>query len=141
MIILDTNVVSGLMNPLPDGALLRWLDQHPLDTIWLTSITIMEVRFGIELLSHGRRRREISDRFSRLLEEKLQGRILSFDREAAEKAAEFTARRRVAGRPVGFRDSEIAGIVLVRGATLATRNVRDFQDFSIQLTNPWEDRP
>jgi len=141
MIVLDTNVVSGLMNPQPDSALLHWMNRHPRDSFWLTSITVMEVRFGIELLSHGKRRRELYERFLRVLEDTLQGRVLSFDRDAAEKAAEFTARRQAAGRPVGFRDSEIAGIVLVRGATLATRNIRDFQDLSIQLTNPWEDRP
>ncbi|HEY6577867.1 MAG TPA: type II toxin-antitoxin system VapC family toxin [Rhizomicrobium sp.] len=138
MIVLDTNVVSGIMQPLPDGILLEWLDRRPVDLLWLTSVTIMEVRFGIELMAHGRRRRQLTEAFVRLQEKTLQGRILPFDRESAERSAEFSAKRRLAGRPVEFRDVETAGIAAARGATLATRNIRDFDGMGIDIVNPWE---
>ncbi len=140
MIVLDTNVISGLMHPAPDAALVGWIDRQPVDSLWLTSMTVMEVRFGIELLAHGRRRRRFVESFLRLLDETLRGRVLSFDREAADRAAEFAARRRVAGHPIEFRDAEIAGIVAAHNATLATRNIRDFESLAIQIANPW-DRP
>jgi toxin FitB len=138
MIVLDTNVVSAIMQPAPDKAVVEWLNHQQLDSLWLTSITVLEVRFGLEILARGRKRRQIEDAFARHLNEDMQGRVFPFDHAAAEIAAEFAARRRIAGRPVEFRDVEIAGIVVARRATLATRNVRDFDDFAIDIVNPWK---
>ena len=137
MIVLDTNVVSGIMQAAPDRALVRWLDSRRLSDLWVTSITMMEVTLGVELLAHGRRRRQIAEAFRSLLDETLGGRVLPFERNAAEKSAEFTAQRRRDGRPIEFRDAEIAGIVAARDATLATRNVRDFANLSIAIQDPW----
>lgn len=137
MILLDTNVVSELMQPVPAPALLRWMNQQPRESVWLTSITVMEVRFGIERLAHGRRKQNIGEAFQKVLDEDLDGRVLAFDRNAAEKAGEFAAMRRAVGRPVEFRDAEIAGTVVAHGAVLATRNGRDFEGWNIRLADPW----
>lgn len=139
MIVLDTNVVSALMRAPPDQIVVAWLDSYPLDMLCVTSVNVFETRSRLEMLAEGRKRRQLEAAFLRLQDEKLGGRVLPFDRRAAEAAATFLARRRAAGRPVEFRDAQIAGIVASNGATLATRNVRDFQDFAIELANPWTD--
>jgi hypothetical protein len=118
VIVLDTNVVSALMRPAPEEPLLRWSNGESVSSLWITSITTMEVRFGVELHSKGRRRTQIERAFTDLLDRTLQGRILAFDRDAAEKAAGFAGTRRRSGRPIEFRDAEIAGIVAAHGRPL-----------------------
>jgi predicted nucleic acid-binding protein len=103
-------------------------------------VTVFEIRFGLELLAPGRRRRQLEEAFSRVVDEDFQGRILPFDHEAAHEAASRAAERRAVGKPVDFRDMEIAGIVSARRATLATRNACHFQDLGIELVDPWARR-
>ena len=136
MIVLDTNVLSELMEP-EDSRVLDWLVEQPAESIWTTAVTVFEIRFGLALLPSGRRRRQLEDAFSRVLDEDFQGRILAFDHEAAQEAASRAAERRAIGKPLDFRDIEIAGIVASRRAKLATRNVRHFQDLGIELIDPW----
>ena len=137
MIILDTNVLSALMRTTPDRAVLTWIDRQPAEAIWLTSITIFEVKFGLELMDAGPRRAQLESAFARMLQDDFRGRVLSFDPAAAEKAALLGAQRQRSGTSVDFRDTEIAGIVLTRRATLATRNLRHFEDAGIALVDPW----
>ena len=137
MIVLDTNVLSALMRTEPDAAVVSWLDRQSPESIWTTAVTVLEVRFGLELLAEGRRRQHIEMAFAQMLQQDLQNRVLPFDRAAAEEAARLAARRQRSGRPVDFRDTEIAGIVLIRRATLATRNLRHFEDLEIALVDPW----
>jgi predicted nucleic acid-binding protein len=138
VIILDTNVVSALMQRTPDVAVIDWLNQQPAESIWLTSITIFETRFGLALLPKGRRRDSLEDAFDRLLSEDLDKRILDFDVPAASAAATVAAARQRAGRPVDMRDTQIAGIAVSRNATLATRNTKHFADISVEIVNPWQ---
>lgn len=140
MIVLDTNVLSALMRREPEPAVVEWLDLQPAESVWTTAVTVFEIRFGLELIAPGRRRRQLADAFRRALDEDFQGRILAFDDEAADEAAGRAAERRAAGKSVDFRDVEIAGIVAARRATLATRNVRHFQDLRIELVDPWARR-
>lgn len=140
MIVLDTNVLSALMRREPESAVVEWLDLQPAESVWTTAVTVFEIRFGLELIAPGRRRRQLADAFRRALDEDFQGRILAFDDEAADEAASRAAERRRAGKPVDFREVEIAGIVAARRATLATRNVRHFQDLRIELVDPWARR-
>ncbi|MEA2679344.1 MAG: toxin FitB [Candidatus Binataceae bacterium] len=140
MIILDTNVLSALMRREADPAVVTWLDLQPSESVWTTAVTIFEIRFGLELLAPGRQKRLLEDAFSRALNEDFQGRILPFDRDAAEEAAHRAAERRAVGKPVDFRDLEIAGIVAARRGTLATRNARHFQGLRIELVDPWAPR-
>ncbi|HEX6804732.1 MAG TPA: type II toxin-antitoxin system VapC family toxin [Terriglobales bacterium] len=138
MIVLDTNVLSAVMRATPEAAVVRWLDNQPEDSIWITSITALEVRFGIQLLPRGRKRAALSQAFDSFLES-IRNRIAAFDYDAAEHAAALMARRKQVGRPVELRDTMIAGIVLARHATLATRNTAHSQDTGIALVDPWRE--
>lgn len=137
MILLDTDVLSALMRRESDPAVVTWLDDQPAESIWTTAITVFEIRFGLENLARGRRRRLLEDAFARALEEDFEGRVLPFDQMSAHTAAAIAAKQRAAGRPVEIRDVQIAGIAAARKAALATRNTRHFADFGIRLVNPW----
>ena len=138
MIILDTNILSALMRAKPDAEVISWLDRQPAQSVWITTITLFEARFGIALLAPSRRRRDIERAFSQVLNEDLEGRVLELDQIGAEKAATLAADRRRTGRTIDFRDTLIAGIVLARKATLATRNRKHFEDLSVPVVNPWD---
>ncbi len=137
MIILDTNVLSALMRVSPDAAVVAWLDRQPAESVWITSITLFEARFGLALLPKGRRRQTLETSFAQLLQEDLQNRVLDFDSAAATEAALLAAVRKRNGKPVDMRDTQIAGIALARRATLATRNIRHFADLSVPVIDPW----
>ena len=139
MIILDTNVLSALMRQVPEVPVVAWLDRQPAESVWITSITLFEARLGLALLPAGRRRKVLEAAFAQLLAEDLENRVLDFDSAAAIEAASLAADRQRAGRPVDMRDTQIAGIALTRRATLATRNVRHFQDLNVPVVDPWTD--
>jgi predicted nucleic acid-binding protein len=136
MIVLDTNVLSELMLLLPNKNVVSWLDQQAWPSLWTTSITVFEIRVGLETLAHGRRRIELSHAFEEITA-RMNQQILFFDTESAQHASTLTASRKMRGRPRELRDTMIAGIVLSRHATLATRNVRDFDDISASIVDPW----
>jgi predicted nucleic acid-binding protein len=138
VVVLDTNVVSALMRDHPDPAVIACLDGLPRASIWTTAITIFEIRFGIALLSPGRRRRHLEEEFARITEEDLERRILAFDDAAASEAAALAAASRAAGRPVEVQDVQIAGIVRSRRASLAMGNLRHFRDAGVTLIDPWD---
>src|SRR5439155_23778114 len=106
-------------------------------SIWTTSITLFEIRSGIEHLPRSRRRSELEGAFRRAFNQTFEGRLLSFDLEAAESAAILSADRERRGEIVEMRDTMIAGIVISRRAEFATRNVRHFSDLDTAVTNPW----
>jgi predicted nucleic acid-binding protein len=137
MIILDTNVVSALMRQTAEAVVSEWLDRQPPESIWITAVTVFEVHFGLELLTQGRRRRQLEDAFARALNEDFEGRVLPFEQTAAREAALIGARLRRNGRSIGIRDAQIAGITAARRATLATHNTRHFADLGIALIDPW----
>ncbi len=138
MIILDTNVLSALMRKAPEAPVIEWLNRQSADSVWITSITLFEARLGVALLPKGRRQQALEAAFAKLLEEDLENRVLDFDSAAATEAASLAAARQKAGRPVDMRDTQIAGIALARRATLATRNVRHFQDLRVPVVDPWQ---
>lgn len=140
MILLDTNVLSALMQREPDPKVVRWLDAQPPESIWTTSVTVFEVRLGLEILADSRRRRRLEGTFAKVVEEDLENRIAAFDEPAAEAAARLAAERRRVGRPVEIRDVQIAGIAKARRATLATRNLRHFEGLGLGLVDPWSER-
>ena len=140
MIMLDPNVLSALMQQQPDPQVVAWLDDQPAESIWLNSITLFEARYGLALLASGQRKNMLQVRFEELLQDDLQNRVLLFDANAATQAAQLAADRKARGRPVDMRDTFIAGIALARRATLATRNTRHFDDLSVPIVNPWEEK-
>ena len=138
MIILDTNVISALMVRERDPTVVAWLDRQPRRSVWTTAITVYEVRSGLEAMPEGRRRQVLELAFAHLLATMLADRALPFDIAAAEVAGKLSAAGRGRGRPMEYRDTQIAGIVLARGATLATRNVRHFEGLDLRVVNPWD---
>ncbi len=138
MIILDTNVLSALMQRKPDPAAVAWLDRQTPTFVWTTTVTVFEILFGIELLAESRRRRELEKAFQNAMAEDLCGRILPFDQAAAREAALLAAKRRRQGMSLDIRGIQIAGIALAHQATVATRNVRHFSDTGVDLVNPWD---
>ena len=138
MIVLDTNVLSELMRSKPERSVVAWLDQQPPESVWTTAISVFEVRFGLQILPHGARRRRLNEAFERAIADTLGARVLPFDDEAATAAAKHAAERRTAGKPLDFRDLEIAGIASSRHAAIVTRTVDHFLGLGIGVVNPWE---
>jgi hypothetical protein len=137
VILLDTNVVSALMQRQPDPAVVAWLDNQPAESVWTTAITVFEVRTGLELLEPGQRRQQLEQAFDQLLAEDLAGRVQPFDQAAALAAGSIAANQQRSGRSVEVRDVQIAGITAARKATLATRNIRHFEELAVDLVDPW----
>ncbi len=136
MIILDTNVLSALMRNVPDQSVASWMDCQPRGSIWTNSITILEIRTGLQVMPAGKKRASLSEDFEQLLD-RIDHRIAAFDEQAARLAAELTGLRQKRGRVVELRDTMIAGIVLASHASLATRNVAHFADIPATVVNPW----
>ncbi len=137
MILLDTNVISELMRPVPAPAVERWVSNQPAAGMFISTITEAELRYGLALLPDGQRQRQLLSQAEAMLTEDFTGRILPFDSPAAVAYAQIAAARRRAGRPISQADAQIAAIALSRGATVATRNIGDFQDCGIKLLDPW----
>jgi predicted nucleic acid-binding protein len=137
MIILDTNVLSELMRAAPDAAVLRWFDTQPASGLFITAITEAEIRLGLELLPDGKRRTALSAAAGDIFAKDFAGRILPFDSAAAAAYARIVSSCRAAGRPISQFDAQIASIAHTRGASLATRNVSDFENCRVELLNPW----
>jgi len=137
VIVLDTNVLSALMRADPDVTVVDWLDRQPADSVWLSSITVFEARFGLALLPKGRRRVALQLAFEQVLAEDLANRVLDFDSMAAATAAQLAADRQRTGRSVDLRDTMIAGIALARRATIATRNTKHFEGLDVPVVDPW----
>jgi|SRR5271155_1184192 len=136
MTILDTNVLSALMHVAPDKDVVAWLDRQPRASIWISSITVLEIRFGLQIMPGGKRRSALIQSFQELLE-KIDHRVVPFDVAAAQEAADLMASRQKNGRPGDLRDTMIAGIVMSQHATLATRNTTHFEDIAVPLVDPW----
>ena len=136
MIILDSNVLSALMRDAPDEMVASWLDRQPQTSIWTSSITILEIQTGLQIMPAGKKRVSLSEDFERLLD-RIDHRIAAFDEQAARLAAELTGLRQRKGRVGELRDTMIAGIVLANRASLATRNVTHFADIAATVIDPW----
>ena len=137
MIILDTNVLSALMRQAPDREVVDWLDEQPRSSVWTTAVTVLEIRFGLQILPAGKRRSLLTQAFDVVLLDKIEQRIAPFDTAAAQQAGDLMAARHRKGRPGDLRDTMLAGIVLAHHATLATRNTRHFEDLSVPVVSPW----
>jgi predicted nucleic acid-binding protein len=137
VIVLDTNVLSALMRRVPDAEVVEWLDTQPRSSVWTTALTVLEIRFGLQIVPAGKRQTALLRAFESVLIDKIEQRIAPFDLAAAEHAGDLMAERHRKGRPGDLRDTMQAGIVLAHHATLATRNTRHFEDLSVPVVNPW----
>jgi predicted nucleic acid-binding protein len=135
MIVLDTNIVATLM---ADGAEIEpWLMTVPRQELYTTVMTRAEIRYGLARLPAGKRRTELVSRADALFTQ-TQERLLTFDAKAADRYGEIVATRQAAGRPISVADAIIASIAWVHRASLATRNVRDFDDCGVAVVNPYD---
>jgi predicted nucleic acid-binding protein len=138
MIVLDTNVISEIMLPAPNPRVLRWVDQQPPRSIWVTTVTLYEIRYGLQSMPPGKKQTALLTLLERWLAEVVQHRIASFDQAAALQAANLGAALKLKGRTRDPRDTMIAGIVLAARATLVTRNTKHFDDIAKSVVNPWD---
>jgi predicted nucleic acid-binding protein len=137
VIVLDTNVLSEALKPLPSQIVLGWLGaQQPL-SVFTTSVTEAEVLYGVETLPPGKRRLRLLAAVEKMFAEEFAGRILPFDEDAARAFATIVAARDRAARPISQLDAMIAAIARSHRAAVATRNTADFQDCGIEVINPW----
>jgi hypothetical protein len=137
MIVLDTNVISEAMKPAPHPAVRAWLDKQPAETMYLSSITLAEILFGIQALPGGRRKESLTLAMDGLLT-LFKGRILSFDIDAAKQYAQLAAKAKSAGRGFPTPDGYIAAIAVSRKFVVASRDTAPYHAASVSVINPWE---
>ena|SRR6185312_16028889 len=137
MIVLDTNVVSEAMKPSADAAVSAWLNEQAAETLYLSSVTLAELLFGIDCLAAGRRKRALAGTLEGLLE--LFGRrVLPFDVDAARCYAQLATKARAAGKGFPTPDGYIAAIASANGFSVATRDTGPFDAAGVAVINPWE---
>ena len=129
------------MKVTPSARVIQWLGQFPLPQLFTTTISEAEILYGIELLPEGKRRAALESAVETIFAEDFEGRILSFDSEAARAFGRIASGRRAAGRPVTEFDAQIAAIAFAHGAAVATRNATDFAGCGIPVLNPWSNGP
>jgi toxin FitB len=136
VVLLDTNVVSEAIKPAPHPSVVAWLDAQVAETLFLPSITVGELLFGIGALPEGRRKELLAARVDRLLED-FAGRILAFDTEAARRYAELAVLARRAGQGFPMPDGYIAAIAAAHGFAVASRDVSAFRAAGLTVMDPW----
>lgn len=137
MIVLDTNVVSELIRPVPSEQVLDWVDAQRTADLVITAVTLAELRVGVAVMPRGRRRNTVAQQIEEIFVEEFGASALPFDSDCSAVYAELIAGRRQAGRPIGALDAQIAAICVHNGASLATRNTRDFSECGVELHDPW----
>jgi toxin FitB len=135
--LLDTTVVSEWVKPAPDPGVVQWLSATDEDGIYLSVITLAEVRYGIERLDVGRRRARLEDWLQDELRERFSRRLIAVDERVADAWGRVVARCRAAGRPISVMDAFIAATAETAGLILVTRNESDFATAGIRVHNPW----
>ena len=136
MILLDTNVISEAMKPIPDDAMRAWLDEQAAETLYLSSVTIAELMFGIGALPAGTRKDRLTEALDGVME-LFADRVLPFDIAAARHYAGLAVKARAAGKGFPTPDGYIAAIAASRGFTVATRDTSAFDAAGVAVINPW----
>ena len=138
MIVLDTNVLSDTMRPVPSPAVVAWLNRQDIRTLYITAVSLAELRFGIARLDDGRKKADLSKRLDLMLAQVFEGRILPFTAATAQIFADGMAAARRNGNAVGFQDGMIAASVAASGFFIATRDTSPFEAMGVSVLNPWE---
>lgn len=138
MFVLDTNVLSAMMSPTPAPEVAAWVSEQAPERIFTTTICQAEILSGIAILPDGRRRSDLEAAARAMFADDFEGRVLSFDGEAAILYAEMFATRRRMGRPTAAADLMIAAIARAKGASIVTRNMADFEGCGVGIINPWQ---
>ncbi|MGD0960116.1 MAG: type II toxin-antitoxin system VapC family toxin [Methylomonas sp.] len=137
MILLDTNVVSEPLKASCDKSVLSWIDEQVIETLYLSTISLAELRFGIAALPEGKRRDTLYSSLERRVLPLFAGRILPFDEHASQAYATLRARARAAGQSIDTADGYIAAIAATHGFAVATRDTSPFEAVGLKVINPW----
>ncbi len=137
MILLDTNVVSEPLRPAPDARVIQWIDAQPLETLFLSAITVAELRAGLALLPAGKRRTGLQQNLEKRVLPLFAGRVLPFDLACTQAYAVLLARARTAGLAIATADGYIAAIAAANGFTVATRDTGPFEAAGVAVIDPW----
>ena len=141
MILLDTNVISEPQRREPNARVLEWIDAQALETLYLSAITVAELRAGIALIPAGKRRDSLHGNLEKRLLPMFANRVLSFDMACTKAYAELLAKSRAAGLAVETADAFIAAVALANGFAVATRDTRPFEAAGVNVINPWQASP
>jgi toxin FitB len=140
MTLLDTNVVSEILKPHPSDAVANWVRRSSRFQLFTTVITEAEILYGVATMPAGKRRSMLAAEVAGIFQDLFEDRILPFDSRAAHAYAQIASSRRSIGRPMSQADAQIGAIALTHGASIATRNITDFERCGIELVNPWIDK-
>ena len=138
MILVDTNVVSEIMKVAPAESVVNWLNSKKSSGLYVSTVTIGEIEYGLRILPAGKRRLQLNERFERFVSLAFAQRILAYDEASARAYGEVMGHRRELGRPISVPDGQIAAIARSNGFTVATRNISDFEDCGVELIDPFE---
>jgi predicted nucleic acid-binding protein len=138
MILLDTNVISEPQRQEPNARVLDWIDAQALETLYLSAITVAELRAGIALMPAGKRRDCLHENLEKRLLPMFANRVLSFDMACTKAYAELLTTSRAAGLAIETADAFIAAVALANGFTVATRDTSPFEAAGLNVINPWE---
>jgi predicted nucleic acid-binding protein len=137
MILLDTNIVSGVMKARPAGTVVAWLNDQNSEKLYVSAITIGEISYGLRILPDDKRRSGLRERFERFVALAFDRRVLAYDESAARVYGESMGERQELGLPMSFPDGQIAAIARLNHLAVATRNVPDFESCGIDVVNPF----
>ncbi|NEV64399.1 PIN domain-containing protein [Thiorhodococcus minor] len=137
MILVDTNVISEVMKVSPSESVVNWLNAQESSALYLSTITIGEIEYGLRILPVGKRGLRLKERFQRFVSLAFAQRILAYDETAARTYGELMGHRKEIGRPMSIADGQIAAIAIANGLMVATRNTKDFKDCGLELINPF----
>lgn len=137
MILLDTNVLSEPLRAAPDANVLAWMDAQAMETLFLSAISLAELRFGIAVLPQGRRREILQSSLDQLVLPNFNGRILPFTESTSQTYADMRARARASGKAIAATDGYIAAIALEHGLAVATRDKSPFEAAGVTVIDPW----
>ncbi len=138
MILLDTNVVSEVMNVAPSANVLKWLNDQSSSAVYVSAVTVGEIEYGLRILPDGRRRLQMKEKFEQFIALAFAQRVLGYDEAAARLYGEIMGVRKELGRPMSVPDGQIAAVARSHGLSIATRNTRDFEECGVDLLNPFD---
>ena len=137
--ILDTNIISELMNETPNLQVIQWIDEQPVDDLFISSITVAEILFGINRLEQGKRKSRLAQQAALIIDAHFEQKIYNFDKHSAVFYADIRQARSKLGLPISHADCQIAAIACQYNCTLVTRNIKDFQSIqSLEIFNPFD---
>ena len=139
MIILDTNVISEPLRQAPESRVIEWINAQAIETLYLSAITVAELRFGVASLSAGKRRDRLQESLEKQALPLFAGRVLPFDMSASHSYGELMAKARNSGLAIGTADGYIAATAAANGMIVATRDTSPFKAAGVDVINPWED--